>query len=271
MTHARRELLLRKADSIARQTLPRTSFEWVVVVNGDADGTAAALYAWRLAEPEVRVRVLHRETNGPIGAARNRAAEVAAAELLYLSDDDCLLAPDTLQRHASCQEGRPGVWLGPIVFRTEDGDEPWSPRAQWWSLNGANASLPAAAWHAVGGFDERLQGYGGEDLLLGYRLQKAGLAYGVCAHASVVHVGPNPVRGADLDKARQAGLNAARIAERHPELAGRLGVHPWLLALKRLVYDAPWSSALRRIAGGRFGYEQAYYRGAVEHRETRKP
>jgi glycosyltransferase involved in cell wall biosynthesis len=203
--------------------------------------------------------------------ARNRAISDASGDILYLSDDDCLLAHDALERHVACQEERPGVWLGRVVFRADGRDEPWTPGPNWWQLNGANASLPAAAVAEVGGFDDALEGYGGEDLLLGWRLHRAGAPYGVCSAAKVVHLGPNPVAGADLLKARQAGANAVRIAARHPELALRLGVHPLSLAGKRVLYGAPWSGLLARIGGGRIRYERAYFRGAVEHLEARNP
>lgn len=270
VTHGRRDLVLQKAATIAAQTLPKSAFEWRVVVNGDVDGTAAALRAWSVHEPKVRLQILASDRNDAIGAARNRAMSDATGDILYLSDDDCLLAHDTLERHLTCQEEHPAIWLGRVVFRSERGDDPWTPGPNWWQLNGANASLPASAWAAVGGFDDSLGGYGGEDLLLGWELHEAGFACRVCTAAKVVHVGPNPVAGGDLHKARQAGANAARIAAKHPELAFRLGVHPWTMAVKRLLYRAPWTDLLTRTCGGRFAYERAYFRGAVEHREARQ-
>lgn len=270
VTYGRRDLLLQKAVTIAAQTLPKSAFDWRVVVNGDVDGTADALRAWAEREPKVRLHVFDSDRSEPIGAARNRAISGAAGDLLYLSDDDCLLAHDTLERHLACQEEQPGMWLGRVVFRADGRDDPWTPGPSWWQLNGANASLPAAAVAAVGGFDEELEGYGGEDLLLGWRLHREGVPCGVCASAKVVHLGPNPVAGRDLAKARQAGANAARIAKRHPELAVRLGVHPLVLAAKRVLYGAPWSRWMARIGGGRFAYERAYFHGAVGHREARQ-
>ena len=267
VTHGRRGLVLRKADTLEAQTLAKSQFEWRVVVNGDVDGTADALRAWAEAHPSVRLSVAVQADNLPIGEARNCAVAGARGHILYLSDDDCLLAADTLQRHLGCQERKPGAWLGRIVFRADEVDDPWTPGPHWWQLNGANVSVPADLLAGVGGFDASLRGYGGEDLLLGYRLHRHEIPFAVCPEAKVVHVGPNPVRGADLDKARQAGSNAARIVALHPELAARLGVHPVLLLAKRALYGAPWSGVLARAIGGRFAYERAYWRGATGHRE----
>ena len=267
VTHGRRDVVLRKAGTVAAQTLARSMFEWRVVVNGDLDGTAEALGNWAQGEPSLRLSLAVESENRPIGIARNRAIDGARGAILYLSDDDCLLAADALERHLACQERRPGIWLGRIVFRSGGRDDHWTPGPHWWHLNGANSSLPADAVAEVGGFDAELEGYGGEDLLLGWRLHGSGTPCGVCSGAKAVHLGPNPVRGADVEKAQQAGANAARIAARHPELAARLGVHPWLLVLKSILYGAPWSARLARLAGGRFAYEHAYFRGATAHRE----
>lgn len=269
VTHARRELVLEKADTLRQQTLPATRFEWVVVVHEDVDGTERALRDWLRDAQGLQVRVEVKPRQRSIGAARDLAIRMAVGDVLILSDDDCLLAPDALERHVTCQARTQAVWLGPVTFRTAEREERWVPAPAWWQLNGANASLPASAVRQVGGFGDDVEGYGGEDLLLGYRLHVAGIQTRVCTEAEVVHVGPNPVAGADANKARQAGANAARIAERYPELAFRLGVHPLLMRLKRWLYDAPWTAALVRRAGGRFRYEHAYYDGAKARREAR--
>lgn len=269
VTHARRELLLEKAGTLADQELPATEFEWVVVVNGDTDGSARALEAWSAKHPDIAVATLREEPAADVGMARNRAAGEARGEILYFSDDDCLLAPDTLARHLAAQRRAPGTWLGPVDFRTYDADERWTPAPRWWQVNGANTSVPAADFERIGGFEDIVDGYGGEDLLLGWRLHRAGVRFGVVAGGEVVHSGPNPVRGGDLAKARRAGANAARIAEHCPGTALRLGVHPWSLAIKRALYGAPWSAWLARRAGGWFRYERAYFYGAIERRKAR--
>lgn len=271
VTHARRELVLQKGDTLSRQTIGADAFEWVVLVHEDVDGTEGALRAFASERAAFPVRIEVRGRLRSIGAARREAVAAARGPTLVFSDDDCLAAPDLLERHRACQRTAAGVWLGPVTFRSEGREDRWMPAPAWWQLNGANASLPREAYRAVDGFDEALEGYGGEDLLLGYRLHRAGVPFQACPDAAVVHVGPNPVAGADPEKARQAGANAARIAGRYPELAYRLGVTPWLMRLKALLYDAPWTPALARIGGGRFAYERAYYHGAKARREARSP
>jgi GT2 family glycosyltransferase len=256
VTRERRELLLQKQASLARQTLAADRFEWVVIVNGPDDGSGEALR--RSAAPFRRILI---EGGGPapIGAARNRAAAAASAPLLHLSDDDCLLPPETLASHLALQSS-PAVVLGGIVFEADGADESFQPRrARFWQLNGANTTLPARAFAEVGGFDASIVGYGGEDLLLGYRLQRAGWPLRAAPEVAVRHLGPNPLRGRDRAKARSAGRNAVRIARLHPELAYRLGVHPLQLGFKRLLSLLP--------DRGRLRYERAYLAGARSERD----
>lgn len=180
----------------------------------------------------------------------------ACGRVLYFSDDDCLLGPETLELHLEAQR-EPCLAVGPIAFHDHDSQWLWRPRrAGFWNVNGANTSVPAHAFAEVGGFDETLQGYGGEDLLLGYDLVRRGLKVHSVPGAVVDHIGP-PAMAGDLCKARQAGENAARIARRHPELAMRLGVHPGLLLGKSVLLPL-----LRPWLGKRIETELAYAWGA---------
>lgn len=255
VTRGRRALLGRKVDTLLAQTLAPGRFEWVVCVNGASDGSLA--YLEGLVTP-FRLTLVALAAPVGVGAARNACAARAAGETLYLSDDDCLLAPDTLRGHLGAQR-QPVVAVGGVHFTTADGAEieRWLPRrVGYWNVNGANTSLPAAAFRAVGGFDERLCGYGGEDVLLGYRLWRSGVPLRALPEYPVRHLGPNPMRADDPAKAEAAGANAVRIARLEPRLAWRLGVHPLLLALKGAAAPllAPWGAAGRG--------ERAYIRGA---------
>ncbi|WMT58457.1 glycosyltransferase family 2 protein [Truepera radiovictrix] len=262
VTHNRRELLLQKLRALAAQTLSPEHFELVVGVNGDADGTLEALQE---ASAPYRMTVLSFEVPLSVAAARNACAAAATGAVLYLSDDDCSPHPETLAAHLAAQAA-PCVAVGGLEFVHSGQVETWRPkRVSFWNLNGANVSLPAAAFRAVGGFDERLEGYGGEDVLLGYALHRYGLPFRALPEARAQHLGPNPVRGGNLHKARSAGRNAARIARQHPELAYRLGVHPALLALKGVALrpGALW----RALAPERYAYERAYLEGALSERD----
>ncbi len=257
VTHNRAELLQQKLAALEQQTLPPERFELVVLANACTDETMELL---RDVAPAYGLKVLESATKLSAAQARNHCAAAARGHVLYLSDDDCLPDPETLAKHLEAQ-AKPCVAIGSLTFVDGDAQEHWSPRKiGFWNLNGANSSVPAAAFRAIGGFDEALSGYGGEDVALGYALKD--LPFVALPDAGAQHLGPNPVRSGDLHKARSAGRNAVRLATRYPELAYRLGVHPALLGLKRLLLRPGLS------LGKTYRYERAYLEGALEERRV---
>jgi glycosyltransferase involved in cell wall biosynthesis len=256
----RPEALLRKAGALAQQTLEPERFEWVVCLNGGDDGSAGPLQAMEL---PFSLKLFETSERLPAGAARNACAARTCGSILLFSDDDCLPAPHTLAAHVAEQERGLCAAVGGIDFDDGGRIDRWRPsRVGFWNLNGANSSVPAVAFREVGGFDEELAGYGGEDLELGYRLTRAGLPFRALPEATAVHLGPDPRAGADLGKARAAGANAARLAQRHPPLRWRVGLHPLQVATKRLLFATGLGAWLHRLGGGSVAYERAYLEGA---------
>lgn len=258
-TIGRRTALLRKLEALRAQTLPPERFEWVVAADGDDAGSLAAIVA---VDVPFVLRTLRLPRRSGAAAARNAAVAAARGRVLLFSDDDCVPDADNLERHwrAQAAAAGPTAWIGSLTFEAGDGGTTsWRPRrVGYWNLNGANASLPAAAFAAAGGFDEGLEGYGGEDVLLGYELSRRGVRFRALPDAHARHLGPDPAASGDLGKARSAGRNAARIARYRPELRDRLGVRPWLLRAKRAVL--PWFAWL----GARVAGDLAYVEGALD-------
>lgn len=257
VTHDRAEKLGQKLAALSAQTLAPERFELCLLLNACTDDTKGLLE--RMQFP-FAVNVTVSDTKLNPAQARNRCVQGARGRVLYLSDDDCLPAPETLSGHLAAQ-AKACVAVGGLEFVHEGECERWQPkRVDFWNTNGANSSVPAAEFRRVGGFDETLTGYGGEDVLLGYALRQ--LPFVALPEAKAVHLGPNPRRSSDATKAKNAGRNAAKIAMRYPELAYRLGVSRTLLALKR--------GLLRKDLLGRvlkpavYDYERAYLWGALE-------
>ena len=128
----------------------------------------------------------------PLAAARNRGAETAldgGAELLVFLDVDCIPSTGLLQhyrRAAGEAAHRDALLCGPVTYlpparrsgydlstldefidphparpSPPDGTTvPTSDYSLFWSLSFA---LTATTWHAIGGFCEEYEGYGGED------------------------------------------------------------------------------------------------------------
>ena len=256
----RRDYLLRKLDSLRQQSLQPGLFEWLVCLDATEDDSREALEA-ELTErpPPFRVRLVDSLVRIGPGPARNRAAELAGGRVLYLSDDDCLPDPDCLDLHLQAQK-QPAVHVGSISFQDGGRSPLWRPRdVSWWNVNGANTSLPLSSFRQVGGFPDYLEGYGGEDLALGWKLRQSGLDIRALPAGRAVHLGPATGRGSDPGRWQEAGANAMRLARRHPGMSARLGVEPWQLALKRVFTP---------LLGRRGRLEAAYARGALEERRN---
>lgn len=266
----RHELLLRKAEALARQTLAPEDFEWRVWLNEPPARVEAVREALAAMALPFAVWV-GGGSEQPVGRARNLAAEGARGAVLLLSDDDCLPGPAALAAHLAFHAAVPGaVGIGPLRLpeelrrgrRAEPFERPAAlgRRAFWFNMTGANSSVPAAAFRAVGGYDPDWRGYGGEDPELALRLRAAGLTFRHVPGGDAWHHG----RVWDDDaKAYQAGRAHVRVWARHRSLAVALalGVHPWLVAAKRALLSGPLARlvdpAVRR-------YELAYAEGARE-------
>ena len=140
----------------------------------------------------------------PLGAARNRGAEAAlddGAELLVFLDVDCIPSAGLLQRYhtvANAADHRDALLCGPVTYLPPPGSCGYDLSAldQWidphparpsppddttvpatdyslfWSLSFA---LTAKTWHAIGGFCEEYEGYGGEDTDFGRKAAARGV------------------------------------------------------------------------------------------------
>lgn len=87
-------------DALAAQSLPRDSFEAIVVDDGSRDGTADAVEAHA-----VGARVVRRDRPGGSYAARNDALALATAAAVAFTDVDCVPEPDWLEAGLRRLEG----------------------------------------------------------------------------------------------------------------------------------------------------------------------
>jgi hypothetical protein len=152
-----------------------------------------------------------------LAAGRNRGAREAiarGADLLCFLDVDCLPHPaliPTYETAASAMSGEIALLCGPVTY-LQDGATPEGPAeadrflsphaarpapapgvvragtdAEWdlfWSLSFA---CTPASWAAIGGFDERYEGYGGEDTDFAWRARSAGAALHWVGGAHALH------------------------------------------------------------------------------------
>jgi cellulose synthase/poly-beta-1,6-N-acetylglucosamine synthase-like glycosyltransferase len=157
----------------------------VIVCAGGNDGT------WEIAEraaeahPQRITLIAQRAGEGKQGALRDCLAR-ARGNILYLTDADCVVPPDTLQRLAKVvTAGEADAATGRYDPLPEQVDDPWV-RHQWATLlagnrgrsaeatglTGANSAISRAAAEAAGGFREAVSI--GTDYHLAKTLLRAG-------------------------------------------------------------------------------------------------
>ncbi|RKR92375.1 galactosyltransferase-like protein [Micromonospora pisi] len=256
-------------DGFTRQTLPADRFEVIVVDDGSTPSleTVVSAYAGRLP-----LTYLRNERNGGRSVARNRGIRAARGEVVVFVDADHCPHPDLLRRHLDFHTGRslrPGVLLGrslmvdwaaigalragrtptetmlgdyredvrDYLFAAENHRRDF-PRAPWLYGHTNNASVDRATLEAIGGFDEALVTWGGEDNELFYRIfhqyGRAADTFAIGTDAicyAVPHLRAWPVLMAQLAE------NYRTIAAKHPRYDMEL-----------LGYPGNWATLVRRIA-----------------------
>ena len=264
-THNRCGVLQEKLESLQTQTLSPERFEVIVCVDGSTDGTLEMLERF---EAEFALRILHHPEAKGVVAARNACAAAAVGELLLMSDDDCILDPQTLEAHVQLHDETPKSVVGVGVVHQPGAKQrsvtTQPGRAAWIHATGANTSMPKAAFEMVGGYDTYFRNYGGEDADLALRLRERGLEFRRVSRADVTHIGSLFEAGFE-EKAFSAGKATQHIFERFPsaEVGLMLGVHPFLLQLKKLVFKTPLKYLVEEK---RRRYELAYIAGIEAER-----
>lgn len=192
-----------------------------------------------------------------LAAARNAGADRAVADgasLLVFLDADCVPGPDLLSRYSEAAQGESdAVLCGPVTYlppgvdasspdellrhRDPHAARPAPPAGTlltarddeyplFWSLSFA---VTASRWAAGPRFDERYEGYGGEDTDFAFALRDAGVPLVWVGGADAYHQ-HHPVSSPPVDHLADILRNGALFAERW----GEWPMTGWLEAFERL-------------------------------------
>ena len=169
--------------------------EIIVVADGDTGGDAELAKSYG-------ARVIRLSTRGGPARARNRGAEIARGDILFLLDADVLVAPDTVGRVAAILESEPD--LAAVIGSYDDAPGETNFLSQYKNLfhhyvHQTSREEAATFWGAcgairrdifteLGGFDVDYNRPTIEDIEFGYRLRRAGHRIWLCKTLQVKHL-----------------------------------------------------------------------------------
>lgn len=234
-TYNRHEHLSGALDALERQAETEVPFSVVVVDDGSAQPVRLPDRSWPFG-----IRLVRLEQNTGRAAARNAGLAVVESPLVIFLDDDMRPQDGFVRAYVEAmeQEHR-AVGLGHVVF---DPDIPRDRLTVYLETRGIaklapddpipfryfltyNSAVPTELLRRVGGFDGRLQVWGGEDLELGWRLHKAGARFVRVPEARAYHAHRRSL-GEFIDVSMGFGERSLPIVlDEHPELVQLLQAH----------------------------------------------
>ena len=200
-----------------------------------------------------------------LAKARNAAAVAASGDLLVFLDVDCIPHPDCLFDYVSAASCATGVFMGEVgylpkghgdavdcdrfesvaVRHSERAGPPRDPLGEcrdyrcFWSLTFA---LSRASWDAIGGFDERYVGYGGEDTDYGRMIARAGMPLWWVRGAKAYHQ-YHPHHMPPVHHMDSVIANADRFRDKW----GEPTMQHWLRAFRLMGLAAPGPDGWRKL------------------------
>lgn len=234
---------------------PRKFFEVMVVDDGSEDGTGSFLSG---SDFDFQLRVLCHQRNRGRAAARNAGIRQVKGKVVVFLDDDMEVSPELLRAHLQKhQEGHKLVVLGnvrssPKVARTAlvrylDSRgvhklRPGQPVPFRYFATG-NVSVKRDLLMEVGLFDERFRQFGGEDLELGCRLNKAGAEFVYAPEAQTWRTDYGDIPELSKKMAIYGEFSLPLILQTHPELKELVKIH---LLEPMAAFTEPLSLTIRK-------------------------
>ena len=225
--------------SLENQTMASSDYEIIVVDDLSSDGTREFLESYKA---ENNLQILLQDTNFGIGPARNRAIGIAKSDILLFLDSDMEVEPDWIESHTVPMEN--GIWDGSVGYVLHDvnmssiftrylndprrGAKRFGENEQLnhnYFLFG-NASLRKKLIVGVGGFDEKIIKWGGEELDLILRIERdENLKFRYNPSAKAVHHQQRSLENT-CNLLEYFGANVVPyLVKKHPELADEFKIN----------------------------------------------
>lgn len=198
-------------NSLARQSVAKSTYEIIVIDDGSTDETAPIIRSFQKKNPRMKIKYFYQPNQGAT-AARNSGIREASGQIVFFTDCDCELPALWLEKIIAIYKEKPyivgvGGWYQPpliklrhqvyhqfiylyyrynhslnLDFFSGDSDTYLNlksanlirSRSQFIAFNTANISFKKWLFNSVGQFDPRLYHLGMEDYELTERIIKAG-------------------------------------------------------------------------------------------------
>jgi glycosyltransferase involved in cell wall biosynthesis len=227
--------------ALEQQTVPRESYEILVVDDGSSDGTRAR------AEAHPGVRVLAQANAGP-AAARNLGVQHAHGEIVLFTDADCEPAPDWIERMLAPLHGDKALHNDGIVgmkgsyltrqrevvarFAQLEYEDKYDRMAREPYIDFVDtyaAGYRRNVFLANGGFDPAFPVASVEDQEFSFRLARQGYRMVFVPEARVYHWGHPRSLAAYWQRKFQIGFWKVVVHKRHPDKLWRDSHTPQVL------------------------------------------
>ena len=220
--HQAEDTIDRCLDALKQQTIPRKSYEIIVVDDGSSDRTRARV------EAHGGVCLLNQSRAGP-AVARNLGLEQAGGEIVLFTDSDCQPAPDWVERMVdpfrdARVAGVKGIYLNcqqEIVARFvqmeyEDRYDRMARQEFIDFVDTYAAGYRRDVLLAHGGFDPTFPIVSVEDQELSFRLAEQGYKMVFVPHARVYHLSHPPDLQTYFRRKFRIGYWKVKVTRMHP-------------------------------------------------------
>ena len=244
-SHDRPLRLLWLLNALEEQTLDADRWELIVAFDSRPPRTQQLLAEHPLTRRGTLRQIERTPGTGPAPALRNDGWRAARGALVAFTDDDCRPEPGWLSALAEASSGAGSADVLQGSVRSDPREAEVLARVPWartlnvqpphWQAATANIAFPRALLEQLDGFDEQIEGPGGEDTDLWLRAEDAGARLVAVPEARVLHAVHPMALGQYLRSlARWADLPA--VVARHARVRRRLPLglfwkprHPCLL------------------------------------------
>jgi glycosyltransferase involved in cell wall biosynthesis len=239
--HHASETIDRCLDALSRQTVPRESYEIIVVDDGSSDGTRIRV------ESHAGGRLLTQARSGP-AAARNLGVQHANGGIVLFTDADCEPAPDWIEQmlvpfREEQVVGVKGIYLSHqretvarfVQIEYEDRYDRMAHQASIDFVDTYAAGYRRHILLAHGGFDPTFPEASVEDQELSFRLAEQGYTMVFAPLARVYHLGHARNPWAYFRRKFRIGYWKVMVTRKHPSKLLRDSHTPQVLKVQILL------------------------------------